>query len=120
MKRQFLISLFVLFFVSGFAAAMDLQLSDFSDPLHNASASYKQNELIVRFADPDAGTQLPGGPVLMGPLTRRAIRSRISDFIVAGAVVDKEYDAFAPGLAIVKLPEGTSVLDAGIKFICRT
>ena len=68
MKRQFLISLFVLVFVSGFAAAMDLQWSEFSDPQHNASASYKQNELIVRFSDPDAGTQLPEWPVLMDPL----------------------------------------------------
>ncbi|MHC4325313.1 MAG: S8 family peptidase, partial [Planctomycetota bacterium] len=116
MKRQFLISLFVLFFVSGIAGAVDLQWSGFPDPAHYASASYKQNELIVRFADPDAGTQLPEGPVLMGPLTRSAIRSSISDFIVAGAVVDKEYDAVAPGLAVVTLPEGTSVLDAYIHF----
>jgi len=117
MKRQFLISLFVLFFVSGIAGAVDLQWSGVPNPLHNTSAAYKQNELIVRFADPDTGSQLPEGPVLTGPLTRRAIRSRISDFIVAGAAVDKEYDDFAPGLAVIKLPEGTSVLGAGIKFL---
>jgi len=117
MKRQFLISLFVLFFVSGFAGALEMQWSGVPDPLHNSSTAYKQNELIVRFADPDTGSQLPEGPVLTGPLTRRAIRSRISDFIVAGASVDKEYDDSAPGLAVVKLPAGTSVLDAGVKFL---
>jgi parallel beta-helix repeat protein len=117
MKRQFLISLFVLFFVSGIAGAVDMQWSGVPYPLHNASAAYKQNELIVRFADPDTGSQLPEGPVLTGPLTRRAIRSRISDFIVAGAAVDKEYDDSSPGLAVIKLPAGTSVLEAGIKFL---
>jgi hypothetical protein len=117
MKRQFLISLFVLFFVSGFTAAMDLQWSGVPSSQYDSSTPYKQNELIVRFADPETGTQLPEGPVLMGPLTRRAIRSRISDFIVVGAEVETEYDTLAPGLAIVKLPEGTDVLDAGIKFL---
>jgi len=117
MKRQFLISLFVLFFASGFAGALDTQWSGVPDPLHNSSTAYKQNELIVRFADPDTGSQLPEGPVLTGPLTRRAIRSRISDFIVAGAAVDKEYDETVPGLAVVKLPAGTNVLDAGGKFL---
>ncbi|HCO95094.1 MAG TPA: hypothetical protein DIU00_14270, partial [Phycisphaerales bacterium] len=117
MKRQFLISLFVLFFASGFAGAVDLQWAGYPDPLHNASAAYKQNELIVRFADPDSGSQLPEGPVLMGPLTRRAIRSRISDHIVTGSAVEKEYDDITPGLAIVKLPAGSSVLNAGIKFL---
>ncbi|MHC4205443.1 MAG: S8 family serine peptidase, partial [Planctomycetota bacterium] len=96
---------------------MDQQWSGVPSPQHDASTPYKQDELIVRFADPEAGTQLPEGPVLMGPLTRRAIRSSISDFIVAGAVVDTEYDTIAPGLAVVKLPAGTNVLDAGIKFL---
>ncbi|MHC4483309.1 MAG: S8 family serine peptidase, partial [Planctomycetota bacterium] len=116
MKRQILISLLALLSISGFAKAVNLPWSGFYDLPQDEFATYKQDELIVRFIDLDMGAQPPEGPVIMGPWTRRTIRSTISDFIVAGAVVDKEYDDVRPGLAVIKLPEGTKVLDAFIKF----
>ncbi len=102
MKRQILISSLILLFVSAFAIADDLP--------------YKAEELIVRFADVQPGVQLPGGPRIIGPLRPIAIRDVISDFAVAGASVHKEYDHIAPGLTVVKLPEGVSVLNALVSF----
>ena len=52
----------------------------------------------------------------MGPMTSQAIRNSISDYIFTGAVVDRGYDEIAPGLAVVKLPEGTTVMDAFVLF----
>jgi len=116
MKRQILISLVVLLSVSGFAGAVNLPWADFHNFSQDRSEVYKQNELIVRFIDVEAGTQPVEGPAISGPWTRRAIRSMISDFLVAGATVDKEYDDVASGLAVIRLPEGTSVTDAFIQF----
>jgi subtilisin family serine protease len=44
------------------------------------------------------------------------MRSAVSDSIVRGATVRKEYDRVVSGLALVKLPAGTSVYDAVTRF----
>lgn len=116
MKRTILLGILVLLAVSGFAGAAELPWSTLQDLPQDGSAAYRPNELIVRFADPAPGEQLQDGPVIAGPWARRTIRSMISDSIVAGAAVEKEYDDVAPGLAAVGLPEGTNVLDAFIQF----
>ncbi|MGD8500909.1 MAG: S8 family peptidase, partial [Phycisphaerales bacterium] len=116
MKRQTLISLLVCLSVSGFAGAVDLTWSEFADLPQDGPAAYKQNKLIVRFVDLEVGAQPPEGPVIMGPWTQRTIRTMISDSILAGAEVDREYDDVAPGLAAVNLPEGTRVVDAVVQF----
>ena len=111
MKRQILISLLVLFSASGFAGAANLPLFGFSDSLLDSSDVYKQNELIVRFADPDGAARMA-----TGPWSTRTVRSMMSSSIVPGAEVDKVYDNVAPGLAVVRLPQGTSVLSALAQF----
>jgi len=124
MKRQILISALILLSAACFARAVlphkyvrgirpDLGFYNLSEDDFSA---YKEGELIVRFADVEAGAQLPEGPVIMGPMTSRAIRNSISDYIFAGTVVNREYDEIAPGLTVVKLPEGMSVADAFIQF----
>ncbi len=96
MKRQILISAIILLCLqAGLAGATDLP--------------YKQGELIVRFAN-------PGAEATIGPLSSRARRNMLSNLIIAGATVDKEYEHIIPGLALVKLPKGTTVLEAVIKF----
>ncbi|MHC4328126.1 MAG: S8 family serine peptidase, partial [Planctomycetota bacterium] len=112
MKRQILISLLVSLSASGFAGAANLPLFGFSDVTQSGSDVYKQNELIVRFADPDAGTRPPNGPAITGPWSTATIRTMMSDSILAGAEVGKSYDDVTPGLAVVNLPEGTNILDA--------
>ncbi|UCG58660.1 MAG: S8 family serine peptidase, partial [Phycisphaerales bacterium] len=76
--------------------------------------SHIRGELIVRFAD--AGAQVPTGPGFHGPLTRLAVRNLLSDEIVSGATVGDMYDSVVPGLTLVKLPAGKSVLDAVVQF----
>lgn len=110
MKRHILISLLALFFVSGPAGAANPPLFGFSDSLLDSSDVYKPNELIVRFAD-QAG-QVPA----TGPWSAQTVRSMMSSAIVPGAEVGKTYDDIAPGLAVVKLPQGTSVLSALAQF----
>ncbi len=116
MKRQIQISLLVLLSVAGFAGAVELPGFGFYDLSQDELAAYRQGELIVRFADVDAGTQLSDDLVILGPWRRHAIKSAISGLVVAGAEVDKEYDHIVSGLAVVELPEGMSVLDALIQF----
>ncbi|MHC4752039.1 MAG: hypothetical protein ACYTFW_19460, partial [Planctomycetota bacterium] len=67
MKRQILISLLALLSISGFAKAVNLPWSGFYDLPQDEFATYKQDELIVRFIDLDMGAQPPEGPVIMGP-----------------------------------------------------
>ncbi|MHC4165950.1 MAG: hypothetical protein ACYSWQ_03225, partial [Planctomycetota bacterium] len=105
MKRQILISLLVLFSASGFAGAANPPLFGFSDSLLDSSDVYKQNEIIVRFANPDAAAR-----AATGPWSTQTLRSMMSSSIVPGAEVDKVYDDVAPGLAVVRLPQGMSVL----------
>ena len=107
MRRKILLGLLVLLSICGFAGATRLP--------ERGSMAYKQDELIVRFADTDS-EQLQGGRAVTGPWSRRTIRSMISDAIVPGATVEKEYDKLAPGLVSVRLPKDTSVLDAFIQF----
>ena len=122
MKRQILISLLILLFVAGFSRAVNPPGTNLPDLVYyNLSeddfTAYKEGELLVRFAEVEAGAQLPEGLLKpMGPLTTQAIRNSISDYIFTGAVIDREYDEIAPGLAVVKLPEGMSVADACIQF----
>ena len=113
MKRKILLNLLVLLSVWGFVGAADASWSALGDLPEYGAAPYKQNELIVRFADPDL-EQIRAA--VAGPWSRRTIRSMASDSIVPGAAVVKEYDKIAPGLVSVQLPEGTSLLDAFIQF----
>ena len=115
MKRQIPIVLLVFLCAQlSFAESIpDLADSDIFQP---EVPAYQSGELIVRFADIEAGVQPPGGPIIVGPVRSRVIRDEISDFIVSGAVVKKELDGVAPGLAVVKLPEGTTVPQAFMQF----
>ncbi len=72
--------------------------------------------MLVRFSDTKPGVQPKKGPVLVGPLTQHAIKNAISDFIITDSSVTKEYKDIVPGLTIVKLPEGVSVVSALIRF----
>ena len=116
MKQRILLSTLILLTVCGLSGAVELPWSAFHDVSQTGSSAYRENELIVRFADPDPGSQLQEGPAITGPWSRRTIRTMIADSIVAGTTVKKEYDAVAPGLAAVGLPEGTNVLDAFLEF----
>ncbi len=107
-----LIGLIILLSIAGVTAAEDLSGLSFYDLSQNGDTIYKPDELIVRFADVQPGAQLPDGTMIIGPLSRIAIRDAISDFAVAGAFVHKEYDRIVPGLTVIKLPEGVSVLNA--------
>ncbi len=111
-----MISALILLSIAGFAWADNLPDLGFYYSSGDDFASYKQGELIVRFADVDAFSQLAEGPLLMGPLTTKAVKGTISDFILAGAEIEKEYGEVAPGLAVVKLPDGTTVTEAFVKF----
>ena len=112
MRRQVLISLLVLLSVAGFAKATDLSAFAFRGLQQDRTDLYKPGELVVRFST----DRQPTGVAMVGPQTKRAIRSAISDSIVSGATVHKVYDRAVPGLAVVKLPEGTTVVDALIRF----
>ena len=113
MRRKILLSLLALLCVCGFAGNVSWSAS--GDLHEYQSLPYKQNELIVRFADTDAG-QVQGLTTATGPWSRRVRRSMISDAIVPGTTVVKEYDNVAPGLVSVQLPEGTDMLNAFIEF----
>ncbi|MCP4610410.1 MAG: S8 family serine peptidase, partial [Planctomycetes bacterium] len=52
----------------------------------------------------------------MGPLTTKGVKGAISDYILTGAEIDKEYGEVAPGLAVVKLPAGATVTEAFVRF----
>ncbi|MHC4243925.1 MAG: S8 family serine peptidase, partial [Planctomycetota bacterium] len=116
MKQHILISALILLSIAGFAWAENLPDFGFHYSSENDIAFYKQGELIVRFADVDSGSQLSDGPLLMGPLTTKAVKGTISDYILTGAEIDREYEEVMPGLAVVKLPEGTTVTEAFILF----
>ena len=117
MKRQVLISLLVLLSAASFAKAADVSAFAFSGLVRDETSLYKPGELIVRFSDTGSQPALGGaGAPIVGPLTKRAIRSEIVNFVIAGAAVDKEYDGLVPGLTVVKLPEGVGVLDAVVRL----
>jgi len=115
MKQHILLSTMILLFIAGLAWADNLSglgLNNYETDL----SSYKLGELIVRFADVDSSSQLSEGPELVGPLTTKAVKGALSDYILSGADVVKEYGDIAPGLAVVKLPEGMTVAEAFIRF----
>jgi len=90
MKQHILISALILLSIAGFAWAenpsgINLPGLGFHYSSENDFASYKQGELIVRFADVDAASQLTDGPLLMGPLTPKAVKGTIADYILTGA-----------------------------------
>ncbi len=116
MKRQIIFNLMILLFSAAFAAASDLPVLGLLDVSQEQYANYKQGELIVCFNDISSGAQPANGPAIIGPRTRRSIRNIVSDYIVSGAIVDREYDNVKNGLAVVKLPGDTSVFDAFIRF----
>jgi len=116
MKQHILISALILLSIAGFAWAENIPGLGFDYSSGSDSAAYKQGELIVRFADVEAFSQLSEGPLLMGPLTTHAVKGAISDFILTGSEVEKEYGEVSPGLAVVKLPAGTTVTEAFVRF----
>jgi hypothetical protein len=95
-------------------AAADFSKVPLSNWLYDPAITRGRGEVVVRFVDKDL--QPPSTPETMGPRTTRAIRSAVSDSIVRGAAVRKEYDRVVSGLALVKLPAGTSVHDAVTRF----
>ncbi len=120
-KKQYrtwrlLISSFILLSATGFALADNLIKLPYYRSLPNANTTYKQGELIVHFADVQPGTQPNDGPVIVGPLTNRAVKDTISDFIIPGSSVAKEYEHIKPGLALVKLPEDVPIAKAFFRF----
>ena len=115
MRHTILLSLLAVFILCGFAGAMDVSTSDPGVLTEYSALPYKPNELIVRFADTDS-TQVQAQPAVAGPWSRRTLRSMVSDSIVPGATVAEEYETIAPGLASVQLPQGTSLVDAFVRF----
>ncbi len=113
MRRKILLSLLVLLSMCVLAGAANGSWSISGDLTDLGALPYKPNELIVRFTDTE---QVQSIKAVTGPWSRRVRRSLISDSIVPGATVVKEYDKIAPGLVSVQLPEGTSILDAFIQF----
>ena len=86
-----MISALILLSIAGFAWAENLPDLGFYYASENDSAAYKPGELIVRFADVDAASKLAEGPLLMGPLTTKAVKGAISDYILTGSSIEKEY-----------------------------
>jgi len=112
---RLLISSFILLSATGFASASYPTGFSYYD-LPTTDKTYKPNELIVRFSDVSPGDQLIDGPVIIGPLTQSAVRNTVADYLVAGSSVTKQYKKIIPGLGVVKLPDGMSVIDALIRF----
>jgi len=106
----------IVLFAAVFSSAAELPKFGLQNLAQKQSSNFKHDELLVCFNDPSPGQQLSEGPEISGPRTRRSIRNLVSNHIVSGAVVDKEYDSVKRGLAVVKLPEGASVVDAFIQF----
>ncbi len=100
MKRQILINVLVLIFVSGFSLANQ--------------QPYKEGELVVRFSSGPLESKVRSA--MLGPVSTCAVRSTISNFIVPGASVQEEYDRIVPGLSLVKLPGSITVEDALLQF----
>ena len=100
----------------GLAAASELSLFSFSDIVFEQQGvvSPRSDALLVRFGDLDAPSAAV--PDLIGPLTTRARRSVISQSLVPGAEVAGQYDDVVPGLTLVKLPKGTSTIEAVMRF----
>ncbi|MBA7702229.1 hypothetical protein ES703_110989 [subsurface metagenome] len=119
MKRQILISLLILLSVAGFSGAVNppgINLPDLG--YYNLSeddlTAYKEGELLVRFAEVEAGAQLPEGPVLMGPLTNQAIRNSISDYIFTGAACTCGACSFCRGGSRSPIAGGSSKTDGAV------
>ena len=116
MKRKIIFDIMIVLFTAVFSAASDLPSFGLQNLTYGQSVNFKQNELIVCFNDPAQGELPANGPAIAGPRTRRSIRNIVSDYIVSGSIVDKEYDSVKEGLSVVKLPQGASLVDAFIKF----
>ncbi len=116
MKRKIIFDIMIVLFAAVFSSASDLPTFGLQNISYGQSANFKQDELLVCFNDPAQGELPASGPVIAGPRTRRSIRNIVSNYIVSGSVVDKEYDSVKEGLSVVKLPQGASVVDAFIKF----
>ncbi|MHC4457584.1 MAG: S8 family peptidase, partial [Planctomycetota bacterium] len=101
MWRRILFSILILLVSTGFAASEELP--------------YKPGELLVRFADADVQASIQ--KTISAPISTRAARSTISNLIVSGARVEKEYDRIVPGLSLVKLPAGVTVEESVLQFM---
>ena len=113
MKRQILLGSLILLF--GAVITEGSNLAGSPSP-GDGFSTYREGELLVRFVEVEPGSQPAEGPALIGPMSRRAIRDAISQYIVAGAKVQREYDSIVEGLAVVELPDGSSFLDALVRF----
>ena len=106
-KKIFLIAIasVVIFFFSGsFASA--------ATPAKSAKLNYKDGQLIVRFTDPSIKQMRK----LSRPMSRRAIRNVITNVILRGSSVTKEFDSIVPGLSVIKLPKNRRVANSIAKF----
>jgi subtilisin family serine protease len=115
-----IVSLILICTVTDFAQAQSWSLVPSADSSQN-SDNYKPGELLVRFVNgqnqilASVGSAVDGQQ-LIGPRTTISIRSAVASSIVGGASVVKEYDRGVPGLSLVKLPAGVTVLDAIVSF----
>jgi hypothetical protein len=75
----------------------------------------ESGDLLVCFVDRD-GPPL-SCPDIVGPWSQTAIREAICDYVVPGASIAQEFDGVLAGLTVVTLPEGTSTIDALLKFL---
>jgi len=116
MKRQILVSSLILLLGAVVTEAVDSAGFPFCDSSQDGLATYREGELVVRFSEAEPVFQPVEGPAIMGPVRRRTIREAMSDFIVSGATVEREYDKVVEGLVVVKLPEGVSTLSALVRF----
>jgi len=116
MKRHILVGSVLLLFGAVITDGVDLAGVPFCEKSQNGIATYREGELVVRFAAVEPGRQPAEGPVIVGPRARRTVRDMMSDYIVPGAAVRKEYDGVVEGLAVVNLPGGVSISDALVRF----
>jgi parallel beta-helix repeat protein len=111
--KWLLIGLILLCAPMGFAA--DVSFSSWSDMIAAAGPeTNEQTELLVQFVD-RAGVPV-SCPDLVGPRTTASKREAISDRLVKGASVERNFDKVVTGLTVVKLPKGTSTLNAVLAF----
>jgi len=116
MKRQILVSSLILLFGAVITEGSNLAGFPSYDQSQDGFFAYREGELLVRFMEVEPGSQPAEGPEIMGPLSRRAIRDAMSEYVVAGAKVEREYDHIVSGLAVVKLPGDLSFFDAIVRF----
>jgi subtilisin family serine protease len=116
--RRFLIGV-VIFLCAQFnmAGAEDITGNVLSElySINDLAYSGQGGELIVKFTEEGQSQMARSIP---GPVSRKTIRNAISGGVVSGASVEKVYDNVVSGLSLIRIPEGTSLTTALIRFNC--